>query len=152
MRIFTLERKLTVAQPLESVFPFFAEASNLERMTPPWLRFRVMSRPPIVMEEGAEIEYWLKLRGIPFRWTSRIQKWAPPHEFVDEQIKGPYRLWVHTHTFENLGESTCVRDRVRYSPPGGFLIHRLFLKRELKRVFDYRAEQLKRVFEVVEEL
>jgi ligand-binding SRPBCC domain-containing protein len=126
------------------VFPFFADAQNLEAITPPWLGFRVVTPRPIDMRAGALIEYRLRLRGVPLRWRTRIAVWDPPRRFVDVQLSGPYRLWHHTHDFEPDGAGgTIMRDTVRYALPLGALgalAHRLVVRRDLAAIFDFRQE------------
>jgi hypothetical protein len=136
-----LERRQRLEQPLEQVFDFFAEARNLERITPPWLSFEVLTPEPVAMGVGTLIEYRLRIRGIPLRWTSRIEEWEPGRGFVDRQIRGPYGLWRHRHTFEADGRATIVRDSVDYGLPLGLLgeiAHRLFVRRDLERIFAFR--------------
>ncbi len=138
-----LERKQRVQAPLESAFDIYSDASNLQAITPPWLHFRITSELPIEMREGALISYRLRLHAIPVRWTTRIELWEPPHRFVDLQLSGPYALWHHTHEFERDGESTVIRDRVRYRigyGPAGALALRVFVRRDLERIFDYRQD------------
>lgn len=140
--VFTLEREQTVAQPIERVFAFFADPHNLEALTPPWLNFRILACSTPAIGEGTRIDYALRLHGIPLRWQSLIRSFDPPRGFVDEQLRGPYQSWVHEHGFEDLGGSTRVRDRVRYSVLGGALVERLFVRGDVRRIFDYRAERL----------
>ncbi len=135
-----------MARPLGEIFPFFADARNLEVLTPPWLRFEVSSSSPIEMTEGTTIDYRLRLRGVPIRWQSEITKWDPPTVFVDEQRKGPYRLWVHEHRFEERNGLTLAEDCVRYAVPGGRLIDRLFVRADLRRIFQYRRDRLSQLF------
>jgi ligand-binding SRPBCC domain-containing protein len=142
MRVFELERRLTVPKPLAEVFTFFSDPFNLEAITPPWMHFGIRSISDPSIREGTEIHYGLKVRGVPLRWTSRITGWDPPHRFVDEQVRGPYRLWVHTHTFEARGNETVVGDHVRYAPIGGWLADRLLVRADLNRIFDYRHQRL----------
>lgn len=146
MGLHLLERETRIDRPREKVFAFFSDARNLERITPPWLRFRIAAAGPIRMAEGTRIDYRLRLRGVPLRWTSEITAWDPPHRFVDEQRRGPYRRWSHEHLFEEDGGGTLVRDRVRYAVPGGELIRRLFVAPDLERVFDYRERTLVEIF------
>lgn len=136
----TLITSLIVRRPLDETFAFFADASNLQRITPPWLDFRITSPLPVEMQEGALIDYRLKMRGVPMRWRSEITAWEPPYRFVDEQVKGPYRRWHHTHTFREVDEGTEVRDRVDYLVPGGRLIDTLFVRRELLSIFRHRQQ------------
>jgi len=96
------------------VFPFFAEARNLETLTPPWLKFEVLTPAPIVMRPGTLIDYRIRVHGLPIRWRTEITAWDPPHRFVDVQLHGPYTLWHHTHTFEERDGGTLCLDHVRY--------------------------------------
>lgn len=133
-------------RPVDEVFPFFADAHNLERLTPPFLKFTVVTPEPIEMRVGAIIDYKLKVRGLPLRWRSRISRWAPGVAFVDEQIKGPYRRWIHTHTFQPLDGGTLAGDIVEYAVPGGAIAHTLFVKRDVKAIFAYRSKKLLELF------
>lgn len=154
MRTFTLEVELELPLPRERVFPFFADARNLEGITPPWLHFHILTPRPIPMHEGALIDYRLRLHGIPIRWRTRIDLWDPPARFVDRQLRGPYRLWHHTHTFEErpatgtevgtAGARTLVRDRVRYAVPGGRLVQRLFVGPQVDAIFRHRQRAIAR--------
>ena len=146
-----LVRSQFLPYPRDEVFRFFGEPRNLEAITPPWLRFRILSLPEGGLETGSRIDYALRLRGVPIRWRTRIAAWNPPHGFVDEQISGPYRLWVHTHTFDAIEGGTRVHDRVFYVVPGGRLIEKLFVRRDLDRIFDFRAEAISRRFGVEDE-
>jgi ligand-binding SRPBCC domain-containing protein len=146
MRIHVLETDIRLSPPRDEVFPFFADAMNLQEITPPFLDFRILTRPPIRMEAGTLIDYSLKLRGIPLRWRTRIAEWQPPFRFVDEQVRGPYRLWVHEHRFLEEEGGTRVLDRVRYAVPGGALVNRLLVRREVERIFAYRTERLRERF------
>lgn len=139
---FRLRSETVVPEPRETVFDFFANAANLEAITPPWLCFRIVTPTPITMEAGTLIDYRLKLRGVPIRWRTEINEWEPPFRFVDRQLRGPYRLWEHTHEFEAAGVETIMRDKVDYSVLGGTLIERLFVRPDLKKIFAYRNEQI----------
>ncbi len=130
------------------VFPFFADAHNLEAITPPLLRLRVITPDPIEMGVGTAIQYRLRLRGVGVSWLTSIQAWDPPHRFVDMQLRGPYALWHHTHTFEEIDTTaTRMRDVVRYALPLGSvgeLTHRLFVRRDVEGIFSFRHDELAR--------
>lgn len=139
-------QSLWLPAPLEQVFPFFADARNLERITPPWLRFRVLTPGEIPMAAGTRIDYRLRLHGLPLRWQSEITLWEPPLRFVDSQRRGPYRFWVHEHRFTAEAGGTRVLDSVDYLPPGGRFADRLFVARQVAAIFAFRAEALRRQF------
>jgi ligand-binding SRPBCC domain-containing protein len=124
------------------VFAFFADARNLERITPPWLNFYIVSDASAVLQAGSLIDYRLRLHGIPFSWRTEISVWEPGVRFVDRQLRGPYRRWVHEHTFEPQAGGTLMRDRVDYAPLGGALAQWLLVERDLRRIFSYRREQI----------
>ena len=129
------------------MFGFFADAFNLEAITPPWLRFRVVTPGPIRMAPGALIEYRLRLHGVPIRWLTRIEAWEPGERFADVQVRGPYRFWHHTHSFEPHPDGTLVRDTIRYDLPLGPLgriANTAFVRRDLERIFDFRHEEVAR--------
>lgn len=149
MRIFTYESELVLPRPRAEVFPFFADAANLERITPPWLNFRIVSPLPIEMKSGATIDYRLRVRGIPIGWRTEIRSWEPPERFVDVQLRGPYRLWEHTHTFEEVPGGTLCRDRVRYAVLGGALVERLLVRPDVETIFRERARVLRELFPAV---
>ena len=138
--------EIKLSAPLNAVFGFFSHAENLEVLTPPLLKFEIQRDQPVSMRTGALIDYRLRVHGIPIKWQSEITVWEPPYRFVDEQRKGPYRLWIHKHTFEMAGEKTLVKDEVRYEVPGGSLIHTLFVRPDLKKIFNYRHEKLLSLF------
>lgn len=147
-QIHLLERQQRVEVPIGRAFEFYGDARNLERITPPWLGFEVTTPGPIEMGVGTLIEYRLRLHRVPVRWRTRIEAWEPPRRFVDRQVKGPYSLWEHTHTFEEDGPgATVIRDRVRYAIPFGPLgeiANRLLVQRDLRQIFDYRREAVAR--------
>ena len=148
LQIHTLERAQLVPAARDAVFDFFADPFNLESITPPWLSFRVLSPRPIAMESGALIEYRLRLHGLPIRWLARVAVWEPGHRFVDVQVRGPYRLWRHTHVFERHERGTLVLDDVRYAlplGPLGRLAHAALVRRDLERIFDFRREAVARL-------
>lgn len=144
MKTYVLEREQIINRTKADTFAFFCDAWNLEQITPPFLRFRILTPRPLEMKKGALIDYRLSLFGVPFRWRTRIEEWIPSERFVDLQIRGPYALWHHTHTFTSVGPGqTLMRDRVEYRIPMGILgriVHTLFVRRTLKIIFDYRAE------------
>ncbi|HEY8548331.1 MAG TPA: SRPBCC family protein [Vicinamibacterales bacterium] len=135
---YLLTTRTVIPRPLPEVFAFFAEAANLDRITPPWLRFRIETPMPIALAPGTTIDYRLRLNGIPVRWRTEITEWNPPYGFVDEQRRGPYRWWIHAHRFRPHEEGTEIEDEVDYSPRGGALIHALFVAPRLRRIFRYR--------------
>jgi ligand-binding SRPBCC domain-containing protein len=139
--VHVLERDQLIPRGRDEVFAFFADALNLEAITPAWLGFRVVTPEPIEMTAGTLIEYRLKLHGLRVNWLTQIEVWEPGRRFVDTQLRGPYRLWRHTHTFEDHPDGTRVRDSVSYEIPAGplgELAHRLFVRRDLERIFDHR--------------
>jgi ligand-binding SRPBCC domain-containing protein len=143
MRAYTLQRELWVPNSLSAVFDFFSRAENLERITPPWMRFRILTPLPITMKQGATIAYALRFRGIPLRWLTEIERWNPPYEFIDTQARGPYKIWRHTHQFSEAAGGTLIVDIVEYALPFGLigrLAHRLQVARDLSLIFDYRAQ------------
>ncbi len=150
-RIHRLERTQQIERPLDAVFSFFADATNLEAITPRFLRFRILSPTPVEMRAGARIDYAMSLFGMPVRWRTRITEWEPGVRFVDEQEAGPYAVWRHTHEFEPRGEATRVRDVVEYAVPLGplgTLAHLLFIRRTLGRIFDFRRDVTRRLLDV----
>lgn len=142
----TLQREQTLPGSPGDVFPFFADAGNLEAITPPWLGFRIVTPRPITMGVGTLIEYRLKLHGLPINWLTRIEVWEPGVRFVDQQLRGPYALWHHTHEFATgPDDTTRMTDTVRYALPFGPLgqiAHALFVKRDLARIFDHRFDEV----------
>jgi ligand-binding SRPBCC domain-containing protein len=135
-----LHASLELPLPIDEAFAFFADAGNLERITPPDLRFAFVTRLPVEMGLGTILEYRLSLMGVPFGWLTRIAEWRPPHRFVDEQWRGPYARWVHAHTFRETDSGTLIEDEVRYRlplAPLGDLAHP-FVRRKLARIFDFR--------------
>lgn len=144
--VFRLTAEQWLPSSIDEVFKFFADAYRLEDLTPPFLNFHVLTPKPVPMFAGTKIDYRLKLHGIPIRWQSEISEWEPPVRFVDRQLKGPYRMWHHLHTFESKDGGTLVHDQVDYAVPGGALIHSLFVQRDLQRIFEYRRQQLDTFF------
>jgi hypothetical protein len=147
--IYQLERSQWIPRPRPEVFAFFADAANLERLTPAFLRFQIETPLPIEMRAGALIDYRLSLMGLPVHWRTRIGSWEPPHRFSDDQERGPYALWHHVHEFEAVDDGTRMRDRVDYRLPFGplgALAHALSVRRTLERIFDYRRQVIEELF------
>jgi ligand-binding SRPBCC domain-containing protein len=134
--------ELWLPLPPAELFPFFGDAANLDAITPPWLHFRIITPPPISMRAGTLIDYRLRVHGLPLRWRTHISAWQPPHRFVDEQVRGPYRQWIHEHTFEPRDGGTLARDVVRYAVPFDLLLHRWFVRPDIERIFEFRTAAL----------
>lgn len=144
-----LTTELWLPRPRDEVFPFFADARNLQEITPDWLNFEVLTQGALEMREGLLIDYRLRVHGIPIRWRTRIEVWDPPNRFVDVQLRGPYRLWRHEHTFTERDGGTLCGDRVEYMAPGGplrGLIERFFVRPDVERIFRHRTDTLKWLF------
>jgi ligand-binding SRPBCC domain-containing protein len=142
---YELRREQSIPRPIAEVFQFFADAKNLEAITPPWLAFHILSPEPILMASGTLIEYRLRWHGLPVHWVTQIREWAPPTRFSDVQLRGPYRLWEHTHFFQANDGGTEMYDVVRYALPFGLLgrlAHASIVKADLNGIFDYRAHQV----------
>jgi len=140
----TLERTQVVPRPVEEAFAFFARPGNLEAITPGWLRFRIVSAP-VELAAGSLLRYRLRVFGAPIRWLTEITAWHPPRGFTDRQVAGPYPLWEHSHRFSAVEGGTEVYDLVRYRVPGGPLaplVDRLFVRRWLDEIFDFRRDRL----------
>jgi ligand-binding SRPBCC domain-containing protein len=145
--IHVLRREQRLAAPPSAVFPFFADPRNLEAITPPLLRFRLLTPDPISMGVGTFLQYALRVHGVPVRWDTLIQEWDPPHRFVDVQVRGPYRLWHHTHSLLAVdgGAATLMQDTVRYSVGfgvAGEIARRAVVLRDLEAIFAFRAERV----------
>lgn len=146
---FVLHAELRIPRPLDEVFAFFSRAENLERITPPWLNFRIRSVQPIPIEAGTLIRYSLRWRIFPIWWTTRIEVWEPPHRFVDLELHGPYALWHHEHRFEAIPGGTLMSDEVHYRLPFGALgrmAHRLRVRRDVESIFAYRRQAVENIF------
>ena len=148
MRTYILEREQWLSGPLHEVFSFFSRPENLQVITPPWLDFRMVEAPNILVA-GSLIRYRLHWRWIPIRWTTEISEWNPPHRFVDRAVSGPYALWNHEHCFAPLNGGTTMRDSVTYALPFGWvggLAHWGLVKRDVQAIFDFRALTMQRLF------
>jgi len=134
-----------VPAPLDVTFAFFSNAANLERLTPAWVQFSIVTPLPIEMCAGLEIDYRIRLHGVPLAWTSRIDVWEPDRWFVDRQIAGPYLWWRHEHRFEAAAGGTRVIDEVEYLPRAAWVAARV-VRRDVERIFRYRQEALQQIF------
>ena len=146
MKTFLFESQRTFERPITEVFEFFANAHNLAEITPPSMHLEILTPAPIDMSPGTLIDYRFKLHGIPVRWQSEITEWNPPYRFVDEQRRGPYRLWRHTHTFNETENGVVVGDVVEYAVWGGGLIDKFFVRPDIEKIFAYRSDQLDEIF------
>jgi ligand-binding SRPBCC domain-containing protein len=146
MKTFWLRTQLWLPQPREKVFEFFSNPQNLDRLTPGWLHFEILSPPPAAMKKGTLLDYRLRIHGIPIRWQSEITHWDPPNGFIDRQTKGPYSLWNHQHLFEDCESGTLVEDKVEYAPLGGRIVQTFLVAPDLERIFQYRHQVLEELF------
>jgi len=146
MKIREFKTELWLPLPPEKLFPFFADAANLQALTPPWLNFSIVTTRPIAMREGTLIDYKLRVRGVPLRWRTRINVWQPPERFVDEQIRGPYRHWIHEHTFKPQAGGTLCGDLLQYAVPFDFLMHYWLVRPDMEKIFRFRSSALRRLF------
>jgi ligand-binding SRPBCC domain-containing protein len=149
LKIYELRRQVFIPAPIEEVFSFFSAAENLNAITPPWLDFKILTPLPIRMEKNTFIDYSLKLMGLRFTWETEITAWQPPERFVDRQIRGPYRVWEHTHLFAEKDGGTQMTDMIRYAVPGFVLsplIHFLLVRPRLDKIFSFREESILKYF------
>jgi ligand-binding SRPBCC domain-containing protein len=146
MKIYQLKTEIWLPRPRDEVFRFFADPKNLERLTPTWLSFKLSRKIPAAINKGSQLNYRLRIHGVPIRWQSLISDWEPPHRFVDRQTRGPYRLWVHEHNFTEDRGGTLVGDKVEYSVPGGSLVQKFIVAPDLERIFKYRHTVLQEIF------
>lgn len=148
MKTYCLETEHWVPQERDQVFKFFADPRNLQRLTPSWLHFKLLTEPHTELRRGTLLDYRLRLHGFPLRWQSEIKLWDPPACFVDRQTRGPYSFWEHAHTFVQKNQGTFVADRVEYAVPGGRPVQRFLVGPDLERIFQFRHQVLKQVFKV----
>jgi ligand-binding SRPBCC domain-containing protein len=146
MNVFIFETELWLPRPRTEVFDFFADAHNLQILTPSFLHFEILTPRPIPMHAGALIDYRLRVHGIPVRWRTKIGTWEPPQRFVDKQIRGPYRQWIHEHWFVEKDGGTLCNDEVRYAVWGGAVLNRLFVRRDVRAIFEFRRKKLLEMF------
>jgi uncharacterized protein len=147
--MYILRREQWIESPIDEVFAFFADAQNLQEITPPWLGFKILSMSTDSIQEGTVIRYRLRLHGIPVHWRTNICEWDPPYCFVDEQARGPYKKWRHTHKFQAHGSRTKIMDEVQYSLHFGILgriVHAVKVCKDVSRIFDYRRERIDWLF------
>ena len=153
MKIHTLKRKQLIPYDRETVFNFFKSPENLEKITPPKVKFNIITPSPIIMRSGTILDYTIKLLGIPVRWTTMITEFNEPIGFSDVSLKGPYSFWYHQHTFEKTTGGTVMHDTVTYALPFGVIgsaVHALWVKNQLKHIFDFRAEVISALFENID--
>src|SRR5436305_8118608 len=142
MRVRELKSEVWLPRPRDEVFAFFSDAANLDSITPSWLSFHTVTDGPIHMQVGTLIDYKMRIHGLPIRWRTKITAWEPPRRFVDEQLRGPYRLWMHEHAFEERDGGTVVHDHVRFAVFLDFIVYPMLVRRDVERIFAYRAEKL----------
>lgn len=144
-----LFREQIVNKPLEEVFAFFEKPENLEVITPKWMKFKIKTPPPLIMKVGAEFDYRIDLMKIPLKWKTIITEYEPPYKFVDVQKKGPYKKWIHTHTFEAIEDKTKITDNVDYEIPAGILgsiLNNIYIGKTLNAIFNFRETTINRMF------
>ena len=146
MKIHVFATELWLPRPRETVFDFFADAHNLQEITPDFLDFKILTPQLIPMRAGTLIDYKLRVHGIPLRWRTEISAWEPPQRFVDRQLSGPYRQWIHEHRFVEQEGGTLCSDEVRYAVWGGDLVNRLFVRRDVGTIFEFRRKKLLEIF------
>ena len=151
MKTFEINMKQYINKPLEVVFEFFSKPENLEMITPKSLSFNILTPTPIKMDKGSLIDYTIRLFGIPIHWRTLISDYEPPFRFVDQQIKGPYTFWHHTHTFKLVEGGVEIIDEVKYSLPLGWLgtlAHAIWVRKDLEEIFEYRKTVIQNSFEI----
>ena len=146
---YELRCSVVLPQTRERVFDFFSDAFRLEQVTPPWLNFKILTQAPIELRDGSLIDYQIRLHGIPLRWRTEISSWDPPYSFTDRQLRGPYKLWEHLHTFEEVDGGTVTTDCVRYKAIGGRFANWLMVERDLRKIFEYRRQRMLELFPAV---
>ena len=142
----TLDAQMWLPLPIDATFAFFRDIANLDRLTPPWVHFETIAPDPIVLTAGAVIDHRLRIHGMPIRWVSEITLWQPPTRFIDEQRRGPYKLWVHRHDFVEENAGTWIRDHVDYVPRGWILeplLNRWLVAPDLRKIFTYRHKKIR---------
>jgi len=146
LKVYTFKKEQKISKNILEVFDFFSRPENLAAITPPKMKFQILTPSPIEMKEGALIDYTVRILGFPIRWRTLITKYDPPNMFVDQQLKGPYSIWHHTHTFTKISDNeTLIRDIVAYSIPFGLIgriVHSLYIKKDLEKIFLYRKNKI----------
>ena len=145
----SLIKTTTINRPIQEVFDFFSKAENLNKITPPDLQFQILSPLPISIKKGTLIDYKIKINGISFKWRTEISEWELNKRFIDRQVKGPYKVWIHEHTFEERNEITYMTDHVQFLSPGWILepiINKFFIEKKVKAIFEYREKTLAHLF------
>ena len=145
-RCYVLRCSVMLSHSRDEVFAFFSDAFQLEQITPAWLNFRIATPGPIELKRGSLIDYRIRLHGIRIGWQTEISSWEPPYSFTDRQVRGPYRLWEHLHTFEVVESGTLIMDSVRYRAIGGRLANWLIVEKDLRRIFEYRRRRILELF------
>jgi len=148
--MYIFEQTQKINKPLDEVFEFFSKLENLGKITPNWLKFEIKTSPEQTMKKNAVFIYKIKFHNVPMKWKTLITKYEPPYLFVDEQAKGPYKKWVHTHTFEEVNGFTVMSDKVEYDLYGGIfksIVHSAFVKNSIVEIFSYRKKIISEVFE-----
>lgn len=147
--MFEFNQQQIINAPIEKVFSFFQQPENLSKTTPAWLNFKILTPLPLTMKEGAIFEYEIKLFGFRFLWKTLISKYKPLELFVDEQNKGPYKKWVHTHSFVEINGKVIMHDHISYDLFGGplkYLLNKIFIKRSIKNIFKFRKSIFEKEF------
>ena len=142
---YELTDAIVVKTDLQATWAFFCRAENLPDITPPWMNFKVLADGPIHIGQDTHIDYQIRWAGMPLRWRTRIIDWSPPRQFIDLQLSGPYDLWHHQHTFEQVEDGTLCRDRVLYRVPLGPLgriANAVMVRRQLIEIFEYRRKAI----------
>ena len=151
MKVYTLNKSQEISRDIADVFDFFSKPENLCDITPSRMNFNILTPSPIEMKEAAIIDYTIKILGLRIRWRTIITKYDPPNIFIDQQLKGPYSMWHHTHSFKSIAKNkTLIEDTVHYCVPFGVIgriLHRLYIKRDLKKIFLYREKKIKQIFQ-----
>ena len=150
MKVFHMNYKVFISEPLEAVLPFLADATNLQQITLPWLNFQVVTPKPIEMKPRQMIDYRIRVRGLTMKWRSEITVWEPAYRFVDKQIRGLHKVWHHEHIFTEQDGETICEDKVDYAVPGGALINRFFVEPDVRRIFEYRRSRMREIFGVAD--